>query len=118
MFWLAVGAFWVAGFANPICNGPLMAVVQATVAPEMQGRVFTLIGSFASAMSPLGLLIAGPLADKVGVSSWFLVGGVSCILMALGSLFIPAVLHFEDGRIPPQSAEGELSVPVTTLGDV
>jgi len=95
-----------------------MAVVQATVAPEMQGRVFTLIGSFASAMSPLGLLIAGPLADKVGVSSWFLVGGLACILMALGSLFIPAVLHFEDGRIPPQSAVGELSVPVTTLGEV
>ena len=118
MFWLAVGAFWVAGFANPICNGPLMAVVQATVAPDMQGRVFTLIGSFASAMSPLGLLIAGPLADKVGVSSWFLVGGLACILMALGSLFIPAVLHFEDGRISPQSTEGELAVPITTLSDV
>ncbi len=37
-FWLAVGLMLVVGFMNPIVNGPLLAVVQAVVAPEMQGR--------------------------------------------------------------------------------
>jgi DHA3 family macrolide efflux protein-like MFS transporter len=97
-FTLAVGAIFVAGFAHPICNGPLFAAVQAAVEPEMQGRVFTLIGSMASLMSPIGLLIAGPLADTIGPNSWFLVGGVVTTLMGLGGFFVPAILHFEDGR--------------------
>lgn len=89
--------FWL-GLSNPIVNGPLMAAVQATVAPEMQGRIFTLIGSFASAMTPLGLIIAGPVADRFGVQTWFLLGGIATLLMAVASLFVPAVMNFEKGR--------------------
>jgi len=36
-FWLAVGAVFFAGLMNPIANGPLMAIVQARVEPEMPG---------------------------------------------------------------------------------
>jgi DHA3 family macrolide efflux protein-like MFS transporter len=97
-FTLAVIAMFVAAFANPICNGPLLAAVQAAVAPEMQGRVFSLISSFASAMTPIGLIIAGPLADRIGPNSWFVVGGIVTTLMGLIAYFIPAVAHFEDGR--------------------
>jgi len=46
--------------------------MQATVAPEMQGRVFSLIQAGATAMTPIGLLIGGPVADRFGVQSWFL----------------------------------------------
>ena len=63
---LAVVAFFVTGFMNPITNGPLFAVIQAKVAPDMQGRVFTVMMSASSAMSPLGLAIAGPVADRLG----------------------------------------------------
>jgi len=108
MFSLAVAAIFLAGFANPITNGPLLASVQAVVAPEMQGRVFTLINSFASAMSPIGLLIAGPLADRVGSSTWFIVGGVACTVMGIIGCFIPAIVHFEDGR--PDTPEAQAPV--------
>ena len=64
----------------------------------MQGRVFSLINSFAGAMSPLGLIIAGPVADRLGVQTWFIIGGVVCMLMGLAGYFIPAVMTFEDGR--------------------
>ena len=57
---LALAATFVTGFSMPITNGPLLAAVQAVVAPDMQGRVFTLIGSTSAAMSPLGLIIAAP----------------------------------------------------------
>ncbi len=40
------------GIINPIVNGPLLAAVQAAVAPEMQGRVFTLISTMAGCHVP------------------------------------------------------------------
>ncbi len=101
--------FWL-GLANPITNGPLMAAVQAAVEPEMQGRIFTIISSVAGLMSPLGLLVAGPVADKFGIQAWFILGGVVTLLMAVSSFFIPAVMNFEKGRngkavsdAPPES---------------
>ncbi len=48
-FWLAVVSTFLAAFMLPITNGPLMAVMQAVVAPDMQGRVFTLMGSVSTA---------------------------------------------------------------------
>jgi DHA3 family macrolide efflux protein-like MFS transporter len=95
---VAVGLFL--GFINPIVNGPLLAAVQAAVTPEMQGRVFSLIGTVAAAMSPLGLIIAGPIADNLGVQTWFMIGGIVTLLMGITSLFIPAIMNFEHGRTP------------------
>jgi DHA3 family macrolide efflux protein-like MFS transporter len=98
LFVMAVVAMFVAGFMNPITNGPVHAVLQATVAPEMQGRVFTLVGSIAALMSPIGLLIAGPLSDTIGVRTWFIVGGITTAVMGITCFFIPAAVHLEDGR--------------------
>lgn len=36
---VAVGGFFLAGMMNPVTNGPILAVVQAWVEPNMQGRV-------------------------------------------------------------------------------
>ena len=101
-FALAVGTMFFVGIMSPIVNGPLMAAVQAAVAPEMQGRVFMLISTMAGAMSPLGLMIAGPIADKLGVQTWFIIGGIVTIGMGIIGVFIPAIMHFEDGRGAPQ----------------
>ncbi len=98
-FVFAVATMLFLGIINPIVNGPLFAAVQAVVAPDMQGRVFTLISTLAGGMSPIGLMIAGPISDKLGVQTWFLIGGVVTILMGTISWFIPAVMHFEDGRV-------------------
>src|SRR5690606_16624699 len=77
-FALAVAAMLLAGVVSPIVNGSYGAMLQATIAPEMQGRVFALILSAASALGPLGLLLAGPLSDVVGVRTWFYVAGGVC----------------------------------------
>jgi DHA3 family macrolide efflux protein-like MFS transporter len=97
-FVLAVATMLYLGIVNPIVNGPLLAAVQAAVSPDMQGRVFTLINTLAAGMSPIGLIIAGPISDKLGVQTWFIIGGVVTSLMGVASIFIPAVMHFEDGR--------------------
>ncbi len=97
-FPLAVTMVFVVGFMVPIINGPILAAMQAAVAPEMQGRVFTLINSAATAMSPLSLVVAGPAADIFGVQSWFVVGGILTALLGLAGFFIPAIVHLEDGQ--------------------
>ena len=105
-YWLAVVMMLVAGIAGPMVNGPLLAALQGTVPPEMQGRVFTLIGSMATLMTPLGLAIAGPLADAYGVQVWFVIGGVIAGLLGLGGFFVPAIMHFEEGRAAPGEGGG------------
>ena len=83
-FWMAIVSSSIMGFMGPIANGPLHAIMQERVAPEMQGRVFTLISAGATAMMPLAMLIAGPVSDWLGIRLWFLVGGIATIL---GGLF-------------------------------
>jgi DHA3 family macrolide efflux protein-like MFS transporter len=117
-FVIAVAVGLYLGIVNPIVNGPLFAAVQAAVAPEMQGRVFTLIGTMAAAMSPIGLIIAGPIADKLGVQTWFIIGGIVTGLMGISSLFIPAIMHFEDGRsAEPAVAEKSVISDLEQVGE-
>jgi len=97
-FWLAVFMIFIGGFTNSMVNGPMFAVFQSVIIPEMQGRVFTLILSASGAMTPLGLIIAGPLADRLGVQSWFIAGGVISALLGAGAFFVPAILKIEDDR--------------------
>jgi DHA3 family macrolide efflux protein-like MFS transporter len=49
-------------------------------------------------MAPLGLLIAGPVADAIGVQSWYVIGGAACILIAVVGYFIPALMNIEDNH--------------------
>jgi DHA3 family macrolide efflux protein-like MFS transporter len=98
LFWLALVALLVAGFMNPLINGPLFAILQGTVAPEMQGRVFTLVQSLAGAMMPLSLAVAGPVSDAIGVQIWYVFGGAVFALVGVLTFFVPAVARIEDGR--------------------
>lgn len=51
-----------------------------------------------TAATPLGMLIAGPVADAFGVRVWYIVGGTTCVLMSAVGAFVPAVVHLEEGR--------------------
>ncbi len=93
--WLAIlGALFV-GIMTPMTMGPFYAMIQTIVEPDMQARIFSLLSSVGAAMVPIGLLVAGPLADRLSIQVWFLFGGLLCILMALCGLFIPAVMQIE-----------------------
>ncbi|NLX08629.1 MAG: MFS transporter [Chloroflexi bacterium] len=106
LFGVALAAMLLLGFMNPITNGPLFAVLQASVAPEMQGRVFTLLTSAATAMSPLSLALAGPLADELGIQLWYIVAGVFCGAMGVLGFFIPALVNMEKNNGAAQMVDG------------
>lgn len=95
-FWVAWAGMLFAGFMNPIVNAPFLALLQSAVAPEIQGRVFTAVSSLSGLASPLGMLIAGPVADWAGVQVWFIAAGAISMAMAAAMRMIPAVMQLED----------------------
>lgn len=101
-FPLALGAMAWVGLMSPLANGPLTAILQATVPPELQGRVFSVISSFAEGASPVGLALAGPVADLFGVQVWFLLGGSGLLLMGLGGFLVPSLVRIEEGPNPTE----------------
>jgi DHA3 family macrolide efflux protein-like MFS transporter len=100
-------------------NGPVHAIFQATIEPAMQGRVFTLIGSFGGGMAPVGLVFAGPIADTFGIQTWYIVGGGVCALMGIAGYFIPAVLNIESNNGKAAEAlevsAGSISAEIASL---
>ena len=106
VFGLALVGMFIMGMMNPMANGPLFAILQATVKPDMQGRVMSLLVSGAGAMMPISLLLAGPLADMIGVRTWYIVGGVACILIAVGCLFVRPLMDIERNGQPATDLGG------------
>ncbi len=97
-FWMALASIFVVGLMIPLIDGPIMAILQGTVAPEMQGRVFTLMGSLLSMTSPFGLAVAGPVTDWLGIQVWYVTTGVLCGAIGLISFFVPAIVNIEQNH--------------------
>jgi DHA3 family macrolide efflux protein-like MFS transporter len=114
-FVVAVGLWLLLGIANPITNGPVFAVLQATVAPAMQGRVMTLLMAGSVAMTPFSLLVAGPVADVLGVQVWYVIGGVACALMGVSGFFIPALINIESQQASRNASLTPAEVPAVEI---
>jgi DHA3 family macrolide efflux protein-like MFS transporter len=105
---LAVVAMAAVGLSVPFANGPIQAVLQATVAPEFQGRVFTLYASLGTLVAPIGLALAAPVAELFGVRIWYAAGGLACVTMGVVAFFVPALARIES---PPAPASPKSSRP-------
>jgi hypothetical protein len=104
----------------PILNGSNQAIWQAKVAPDVQGRVFSVRRLIAQITSPLAMLLAGPLADYLfepamakggllaptfgglmgtgpgaGMSLMFVISGGLGVLVGLGGYLFPIVRNVE-----------------------
>jgi len=56
--------FFLSSLVIPLVNSSNQAIWQSKVPPDLQGRVFSVRRLIAQIVNPLGLLIAGPLADN------------------------------------------------------
>ena len=95
---MAIAGIFIVGIGIPIANGPLNAIVQAAVDPAMQGRVITLLGSLATAMSPLGLIVAGPISDLISIQIWYIVGAIVTLGFGIGGFFSKNLTGMEENN--------------------
>jgi DHA3 family macrolide efflux protein-like MFS transporter len=96
LFFLGVASNFFIGFGLSIADGPIMATLQAIVAKDIQGRIFSLLGSLSSAMTPLGLAFAGPLADTIGIHALYIIAGALTLITGIVSFLIPPLMKLEE----------------------
>ena len=98
-FFVAVIGMVVLGIMNPIANGPLQAIMQSKIPPEMQGRVMGLLGAICTGMMPLSMLVSASIANAFGLRFWYWMGGIITILIGTGAFFMPKIMTLESQKI-------------------
>ncbi len=71
-FWVYLAFMAAVGLVIPLFNTPAMVMIQEKVEPDYMGRVFSVMTMISSSVTPLGMLVFGPLADRVRIE-WLLV---------------------------------------------
>jgi DHA3 family macrolide efflux protein-like MFS transporter len=82
--------FFVVGIAVPAFSTSAMTLLQETVEPERQGRVFGFVGIVMAVAMPLGMAVLGPLADVVSVELLLIVTGAATVIIAIVAILLPA----------------------------
>ncbi len=112
-FWVFAGLSVIMGVSVPLFGAPLTAMFQTFIDPSKLGRVMSLYMTMALAVSPLGLLLAGPVAEKTGVALWFAVSGILIFITGLFVWVLPAPRRL--GRV---ATFGAGSVPAEPVPDI
>ena len=97
----------IVGFVyGPIA--PIYNYVMQTRAPQhLRGRVVGVMGSLAYAAGPLGLVLAGPLADAAGLHATFLALALPMLLLGVVAVFLPALRDLDRDPSPRQDGAAD-----------
>jgi Major Facilitator Superfamily len=133
----------VAAFCGPltgtIIDGSNQAIWQAKVAPDVQGRVFSVRRLIAQVTGPVAMLLAGPLADRLfepamraeaapfgwlvgtgpgaGMALMLVISGILGTLVGLGAYAFPAVRNVESIMPDHDALPMAVSAPVAAAAD-
>lgn len=120
-FMIGIGIF-VLMFFVPLASGNSQVVFQSKVAPEIQGRVFSVRSTISQSMMPIAFLTAGPLADKFfeplmseggslantfvghllgtgagrGIGLMFIISGIAALIISIIVYANPRIRNVED----------------------
>ena len=84
-FWFSLLALAMAGFTMMMQFTSTNTLIQAMVPDQLRGRVMSLYSMMFLGMTPIGSLLAGKLADRVGAPITVAIGGV--VTLAGGLVF-------------------------------
>ena len=103
-FYTTVIAMVFMGVGNAFVSAPLTAIMNKVIARDMQGRVFSLYGSIVMAMMPIGLLIAGPVADTFGIRSLYFIASAGWLIILPLALLSKPLMNLENQKAEEQPA--------------
>ena len=104
-FWIYLFLMGLVGLVIPLLNAPSMTLLQEKVEEDFLGRVFGVQSMVASSMMPLGMLIFGPLADRMAIEILMAVSGV--FLMVVAFFAISDRVLLEAGKPEPSNTGKE-----------
>ncbi|MFC7876513.1 MFS transporter [Isoptericola sp. NPDC057391] len=78
------------GVTFTLMSAPSMAILQETVEPEVQGRVFGFVGIVMTVAMPLSMVVFGPLADRFSVQVLLVVAGALLVAFVAAVLSVPS----------------------------
>ena len=82
--------FFIIGVAVPSFYTSAMTMLQETVEPERQGRVFGFVGIVIALAMPVGMAVLGPLADVIPIETLFIYSGIAMVIAASLAVLLPA----------------------------
>jgi DHA3 family macrolide efflux protein-like MFS transporter len=117
LFWfMAIGSI-VMTICLPIANVSTQTIMQTVVPLKMQGRVGSVIGAIASAATPVGMIIAGPLAALAGTSVLFLGCAALGVALLTVSWFFTDVRYVEKLNVPVDQSLAAVTGAVDSVGN-
>lgn len=88
--WIFLVFMFLTGIAVPAFATPSTTLLQETVEPERQGRVFGLLGIVQAVAMPVGMAIFGPMANVISVELVLIIAGVLVFVIAAIAMAVPS----------------------------
>jgi MFS transporter, DHA3 family, macrolide efflux protein len=85
-FWIYLFLMAVIGVAIPFLSAPSTVLLQEEVEEAFLGRIFGVQSMIATLMMPLGMLVFGPLADRMAIEILMVVSGLLLVFIAFFAL--------------------------------
>jgi MFS family permease len=83
VFWLSAAVLFVVGFAATSQMAATNTTVQNRVPDELRGRVMAVYATMFMGVQPLGALLAGGTAKRIGATSTLAIFGSMCLIGSL-----------------------------------
>lgn len=96
LFPIFVVVAFLMGYCNTLITVPVIAYIQETTEQSVTGRVMSLLLTTTNLAMPIGLLIAGPISEMIGISRWFQYAGFAVIIIGI----LCFVLTYKYDNIP------------------
>ncbi|MCR2825938.1 MFS transporter [Microbacterium sp. zg.Y909] len=87
--WIFFAFLFLVGLAVPFFSTPAFTLLQETVDPERQGRVFGFVGIVMAVAMPLGMSVLGPLADVVDIEVLLVATGILTFIVVGAAVGLP-----------------------------
>ncbi len=79
VLWVSIVLLVVTGFGFLATTASFNTIIQNTVHDDKRGRVMSLYAMAFIGMAPIGSLLAGAIANKLGATDALLIGGFACL---------------------------------------
>lgn len=93
LWWALSSGFYILG------NGPLTAMLQTIVPNRLQGRVLALLATVSGLAAPVGLALASPLGEVLGIRWLFVAMGVLGGVVAFAGFLSPTLRKVETSAV-------------------